>query len=90
MRVFLCGNELGLAFVIARRLLEAGHKVNVLTQFESLIPNLKKNGMNPVLGEIQDEAPQKALAKADAAIDAKLPGTFRAKGSISVVFVRCC
>jgi len=75
MRVFVCGSELGLGFVIARRLLEEGHKVNLLTRFENLIPNLSKNGMSPVLGEVWDEAPRKALAKADAVIDAKLPGT---------------
>jgi nucleoside-diphosphate-sugar epimerase len=79
MRVFVCGDELGLAFVIARRLLEEGHKVNLLTGFENLIPNLTKNGMNPVLGGIRDGVPQKALAKADAVIDAKLPGTFPRK-----------
>jgi len=73
MRVFVCGNELGLGFVIARRLVSDGHKVSILTRFESLIPNLTKNGLSPVLGEIRDKVPKQMLAKADAVIDAELP-----------------
>jgi nucleoside-diphosphate-sugar epimerase len=73
MRVFICGKELGLGFVIARKLLTARHKVSLLTGSEDLLPNLAKNGMNPVLGEIEDAEPQRALAKADAVIDAELP-----------------
>ena len=71
MRVFVCGEELGLAFVIAQRLLAEGHKVNLLTSSEELIPTLTKNAMSPVLGKIRDEASQRALAKADAVIDAE-------------------
>jgi nucleoside-diphosphate-sugar epimerase len=54
MRIFVCGHELGLGFVLARRLVAGGHRVNILTSFEDLIPNLTKNGLNPVLGEITD------------------------------------
>jgi nucleoside-diphosphate-sugar epimerase len=79
MRVFLCGHELGLGFVIARRLVAEGHKVNILTAFEDLIPNLTKNGLNPVLGEVTDDIPQRLLAKADAVIDAAFPFTFPRK-----------
>jgi NADP-dependent 3-hydroxy acid dehydrogenase YdfG len=57
MRIFICGAELGLGFVIARRLLAAGHKINLLAQYEDFVPNLAKNGMNPVLGEIEDAEP---------------------------------
>jgi hypothetical protein len=48
MRIFVCGHELGLGFVLARRLVAGGHRVNILTSFEDLIPNLTKNGLNPV------------------------------------------
>jgi nucleoside-diphosphate-sugar epimerase len=75
MRVFVCGAELGLGFVVAQRLLAEGHKVTMLTSFEDLIPNLTKNKMNPVLGRIQDAAIQRQLAKAEAAIDVELPNT---------------
>jgi nucleoside-diphosphate-sugar epimerase len=76
MRVFVCGEELGLGFVVAQRLLAEGHKVTMLTSFEDLIPNLTKNNMNPILGRIQDATVQRQLAKADAAIDVELPNTF--------------
>jgi nucleoside-diphosphate-sugar epimerase len=79
MRVFVCGDELGLGFVIAQRLLSQGHKVTMLTNFDDLIPNLTKNGMNPVWGQIQDAAPQRQLAKADAVIDASVPSTYPLK-----------
>jgi nucleoside-diphosphate-sugar epimerase len=79
MRIFVCGHELGLGFVIARRLVAEGHRVNLLTGFEDLIPNLTKNGLNPVFGEITDDAPQRLLAKADVVIDAALPSTFAKK-----------
>jgi nucleoside-diphosphate-sugar epimerase len=79
MRIFVCGHELGLGFVIARRLVEKGHQVDVLTAFEDLIPNLRKNGLNPVLGEITDDDPQRVLGKADAVIDAAFPFTFPKK-----------
>jgi nucleoside-diphosphate-sugar epimerase len=79
MRVFLCGRELGLGFVIARRLVAAGHKVNILTRFPDLVPNLTKHGLNPLVGEITDEGPQRALAKADAVIDAAFPLRFPKK-----------
>jgi nucleoside-diphosphate-sugar epimerase len=49
MRIFVCGDELGLGFVIARRLVAEGHQVNILTASEDLIPNLTKNGLKPVL-----------------------------------------
>jgi nucleoside-diphosphate-sugar epimerase len=76
MRILVCGHELGLGFLIARRLVAEGHQVNVLTRSEDLIPNLKKNGLNPVLGEITDDDPQSLLRKADAVIDAAFPFTF--------------
>ncbi|HET6178468.1 MAG TPA: hypothetical protein VFE61_16160 [Candidatus Sulfotelmatobacter sp.] len=76
MRIFVCGHELGLGFVIARRLVAEGHQVNILTGFEDLIPNLTKNGLNPVFGEITDDDPQRLLGKADAVIDAAFPFTF--------------
>jgi nucleoside-diphosphate-sugar epimerase len=79
MRIFVCGHELGLGFVLARRLVAGGHRVNILTSFEDLIPNLTKNGLNPVLGEITDGDPQRLLAKADAVIDAAFPFTFPKK-----------
>ena len=79
MRVFVCGHELGLGFIIARQLLATGHKVNLLTSFEDLIPNLTKNGINPVLGRIENATPQRQLAKAEAVIDAELPFTFPLK-----------
>lgn len=70
MRIFVvCGHELGLGFVIARRLVAESHQVNVLTGFDDLIPNLSKNGLNPVLGEITDDDPQRLLGKADGVID---------------------
>jgi len=50
-----------------------------LTGFEDLIPNLTKNGLNPVLGEITDDDPQRLLGKADAVIDAAFPFTFPKK-----------
>jgi nucleoside-diphosphate-sugar epimerase len=73
MRIFVCGHELGLGFVIARRLVAEGHRVNILTGFEDLIPNVTKNGLNPVFGEITDDDPQRLLAKADVVIDAAFP-----------------
>jgi nucleoside-diphosphate-sugar epimerase len=79
MRVFLCGHELGLGFVIARRLVAQGHTLNILTSFPDLVPNLAKNGLNPILGKITDDAPQRLLAKADAVIDAAFPLTFPRK-----------
>jgi hypothetical protein len=79
MRIFVCGHELGLGFVIARRLVAEGHRVNILTGFEDLVPNLTKNGLNPVLGEITDDDPQRLLAKADAVMDAAFPSTFLKK-----------
>src|SRR5215831_8558443 len=79
MRIFVCGHELGLGFVIARRLVAEGHQVNILTGFEDLTANLTKNGMNPVLGEITDDASQRILGKADAVIDAAFPCTFPKK-----------
>src|SRR5713101_1554808 len=79
MRVFVCGHELGLGFIIARQLLATGHKVNLLTSFEDLIPNLTKNGINPVLGRIEDATTKRQLVKADAGIDAELPFTFPLK-----------
>jgi nucleoside-diphosphate-sugar epimerase len=79
MRIFVCGHELGLGFLIARRLVAEGHHVNLLTDSEDLIPNLTKNGLNPVLGEITDDDPQRLLGKADAVIDAAFPFTFPKK-----------
>lgn len=79
MRVFICGHELGLGFVIGRRLANAGHKVSILTEFDDLIPNLTKNGLNPVLGEITDDIPGRLLAKADVVIDTAFPFTFPKK-----------
>jgi nucleoside-diphosphate-sugar epimerase len=79
MRIFVCGDEIGLGFVIARRLMTEGHHVNILTGFEDMIPNLKKNGLNPVLGAITDDDPQRLLGKADAVIDAAFPFTFPKK-----------
>ena len=79
MRVFVCGEELGLGFVVAQRLLAEGHKVTMLTSFDDLIPNLTKNRMNPVLGRIQDATVLRQLAKSDAAIDVELPNTFPLK-----------
>ncbi len=79
MRVFLCGHELGLGFVIARRLVKQGHTLNVLTSFPNLIPNLTKNGLSPILGKITDDGPQRLLAKADAVIDTEFPSTFPKK-----------
>jgi len=79
MRIFVCGHELGLGFVIARRLVAEGHQVNILTGLEDLVPNLTKNGLNPVLGEITDDDPQRLLGKADAVIDAAFPFTFPKK-----------
>jgi len=35
MRIFLCGHELGLGFVVGRRLLEEGHKVTMLPSLTS-------------------------------------------------------
>jgi len=75
MRVFLCGGELGLGFVVARRLLAEGHTIIMLTSHEDLMPNLTKNKLNPVLGQIQDAAVQRQLTKADAVIDVELPNT---------------
>jgi hypothetical protein len=79
MRVFVCGDELGLGFVVAQRLLSQGHKVMMLTNFDDLIPNLTKNGVHPVRGQIQDAAPQRQLAKADAVIDTSVPSTYPLK-----------
>jgi nucleoside-diphosphate-sugar epimerase len=79
MRIFVCGQELGLGFAIARRLVRAGHQVNLLTAYEDLIPNLAKNRLNPVFGEITDDAPQRLLRKADAVIDAAFPSRFPRK-----------
>ena len=79
MHIFVCGDELGLGFVIARRLAAEGHQVNILTSFEDLIPNLTKNGLKPVLGEITDDDPQRLLGKADVAIDAAFPFSFPKK-----------
>jgi nucleoside-diphosphate-sugar epimerase len=75
MRVFLCGRELGLGFVVGQRLLADGHKVTMLTSHEDLVPNLAKNKMRPVLGHIQDASVQQQLARADAVIDVELPST---------------
>jgi len=79
MRIFVCGHELGLGFVIARQLVSEGHQVNILTGFDDLIPNLTKHGLNPVLGDITDNDPQRLLGKADAVIDAAFPFTFPKK-----------
>jgi len=79
MRIFVCGHELGLGFVIARRLAAEGHQVNILTESEDLIPNFTKNRLNPVLGEITDDLPQRLLGKADAVIDAAFPFRFPKK-----------
>ena len=75
MHVFLCGAELGIGFVVAQRLLAEGHKVTMLTGFEGLVPNLAKNNMNPILGDVQDAAVRQEIAKADAVIDVELPNT---------------
>jgi nucleoside-diphosphate-sugar epimerase len=75
MRIFLCGHELGLGFVVGQRLLAEGHKVTMLTTSEDLLPNLAKNQMNPVLGHVEDASVQQQLAKADAVIDVELPNT---------------
>lgn len=79
MRIFVCGHELGLGFVIARRLVAEGHQANILTAFEDLMPNLTKNGLNPVLGEITDDDSQRLLGKADVVIDAAFPFMFPQK-----------
>jgi nucleoside-diphosphate-sugar epimerase len=79
MQVFVCGSELGIGFVVAKRLLDEGHEVTMLTSFEDLIPNLTKNKMNPVLGDVHDAAVQQQIEKADAVIDVDLPFTFPAR-----------
>ena len=82
MRICVCGHELGVGFLIARRLVAEGHTVNILTAFEDLIRNLTKDGLNPVLGQATDAAPQRLLAKADAVIDAAFsPNIPEEKGS---------
>ena len=73
MRVFLCGHELGLGFVVGQRLLAEGHTVTMLTSFEDLIPNLTKNRMNPILGRVQDASVHQSIRKADAVIDVECP-----------------
>lgn len=73
MRIFLCGHELGLGFVVGQRLLADGHKVTMLTQCDDLMSNLSKNEMSPVLGRVEDASVQQQLAKADAVIDVELP-----------------
>lgn len=75
MRIFLCGHELGLGFVVGQRLLADGHKVTMLTTCDDLMPNLAKNKMSPVLGRVEDASVQQRLAKADAVIDLELPNT---------------
>jgi len=75
MRIFLCGHELGLGFAVGQRLLADGHKVTMLTTSDDLMPNLAKNKMTPVLGQIEDASVQQQLAKADAVIDVELPNT---------------
>jgi nucleoside-diphosphate-sugar epimerase len=79
MRIFVCSNELGLGFVVAQRLIAQGHRIVMFTSFDDLIPNLRKNGMNPVLGDIEDAEPQRQLARADAVIDTELPLTWPLK-----------
>jgi nucleoside-diphosphate-sugar epimerase len=79
MRVFISGSELGFGFVVGRRLVAAGHKVAILTSFEDLIPNLTKNKLNPVLGDVRDAEVQREAAKADAVIDVDTPFTFPRK-----------
>jgi NAD(P)H-hydrate repair Nnr-like enzyme with NAD(P)H-hydrate epimerase domain len=69
MRIFLCGHELGLGFVVGQRLPAEGHKVTMLTTSESLLPNLAKNQINPFLGHVEGPSVQQQLAKADAVID---------------------
>ncbi len=78
MHVLVCGSELGIGFVVAKRLLEEGHKVSLLTSFEDLIPNLTKNNMNPVLGNVRDLPVQRRIEEVDAVIDVELPMTFTA------------
>jgi nucleoside-diphosphate-sugar epimerase len=73
MRIFLCGSELGLGFVVGQRLLAEGHKVTMLTSYEDLMPNLSKNKMNPVLGSTHDPPAQLSITKADAVIDVECP-----------------
>lgn len=73
MRIFVCGNELGLGFLIARQLISHGNKVDYLTQSEAFLPNLRKHGMNPLLGKIGDPVIQRHLSRADAVIDAEFP-----------------
>lgn len=75
MRVFICGGELGLGFVVGQRLLAEGHKVTILTSHEDLIPNLTKNRLNPVLGHVKNASVQQQLEQADAVIDVELPNT---------------
>lgn len=73
MRVFLCGHELALGFVVGRLLLAEGHTVTMLTCYEDLIPNLTKNNLNPVLGHVHDASVQECIRKADAVIDVERP-----------------
>lgn len=79
MHVLICGSELGIGFVVARRMLDEGHQVSMLTSSEDLIPNLTKNKMNPVLGEVRDPTVQRRMEKVDAVIDVELPMTFPAR-----------
>lgn len=75
MRIFLCGHELGLGFIVDQRLLAEGHQVTILTTYEDLLPHLAKNKMNPVLGHVEDASVQQQVAKADAVIEVELPNT---------------
>jgi hypothetical protein len=68
--VLLClwlGTRAG--FVVGRRLLDKGHGVAFLTGSEDLLPNLTKNELNSVLGNVWHAAVQQQIAKADAIID---------------------
>lgn len=73
MRVFLCGHELGLGFVVGQQLLAEGHTVTMLTSYEDLIPNLTKNNLNPILGHVHDASVRQSIRKADAVIDVECP-----------------
>jgi nucleoside-diphosphate-sugar epimerase len=79
MRVFVCGHEFDLGVVVAQRLIRQGHKVALLISYPERIAWLRKNRIQPVLGDIPGAAVQEQLARSDAVIDVELPFTFPRK-----------